>query len=168
MSQFNKNNPFVILSKELYDDIIDSIQLATRNFIKHMISICGLGVVLLGISTLGEILSSLKLSNLCIMALVAIIIFVCGIFMYFRYITSRYMNDHPAMKEFTRISRMELNEIVKIGNEEILQCLHGLYDLHGSLKIELRDLHVIAVSIILTEVALIICFSVQILFYIIY
>ena len=40
------------------------------------------------------------------------------------------------MTEFDRISGLELNDILMIGNEEVLGCLHKMYEMSGELSIE--------------------------------
>ena len=49
------------------------------------------------------------------------------------------IHDHDAMRAFSDISELEINSIIKLENETILNCLHGLYYLEGLFEIRCRN-----------------------------
>lgn len=138
MSQYNKSNPLVILSKKQYSEIMDSIQAMSKRFISNSIFMaCILGVFLI-VEVLYGILA--HITYLKGLELGIIFIILCcigfGYFLRFRSLTDRFLHQHEAMQEFDRISNLELNDILMIGNEEVLICLHKMYELSGEIRIE--------------------------------
>ena len=162
MSEFNKSNPLVILSKREYSNIMDLLQAGSKDYVKRIIAIAVLLIFLIGETAL-----SIFYVQECIVPVSICvgfgIVFAIVYLIYYRHVAILYLHKHRGMREFNRISDMELNEIIKIGHEEILSCLHGLYHLKGGLEVHLSVLKFIGNIIIGFEILGVVSFGV--LFY---
>ena len=151
MSQYNKNNPFVILSKQEYDKVMDTLQTLSKAFIKKAVAAVILALMFIGATITSYFIFDQKTFFL-ILTITILYMVLDGIYTFYYFkIVKFYMYEHEGMMEFDKISNLELNEIQKIGNEEILLCLHKLYSLQGSLKIHVSNLDSIGIILIVTQ-----------------
>lgn len=154
MSQYNKSNPLVILSKKQYSDTMDFIQTMSRQFIEKII-VSGILVAILGILFLVYgILNHIGYYEGTILGIIFVVFVGISSGYYARYyhLVDRFLHQHEAMQEFNRISDLELNEILMIGNEEVLVCLHKMYELSGEIRIETKYFSLLGVFIILLDI----------------
>ena len=136
MVNFNKNNPFIVIAKRKYDQILDSIQLFGSRCIRNMI----INIIILLITiTLGGIYIYKENTYILIIISVFLLIFfdiLC--ILLFRRKIKYFMTIHPNMKEFDRVSSAEVNDILTLNNEDVLKCVNGLYELHGELTATIK------------------------------
>ena len=150
MSQYNKSNPLVILSKKQYSQIMDDIQSMTKKFIQKMI----FSLILIGIFGVIELLygifAHITVERGFLLGFFFVITLIIGFGYYLRYRTlvDYFLHRHSAMQEFDRISNLELNEILMIGNEEVLECLHNMYELYGEIYVEKKYFSYLGIFII--------------------
>lgn len=156
MSEFNKSNPLVMLCKREYTNIINDLQNCSKIFLQRMIAIGVLFLFLIAGLTVGIVLPNVPLIIGASLAVLVILVMCLLYYLFYRRIAMYYMHDHRGMREFDRISDLELNEILKIGHEEILNCLHGLYELKGGLEATVRFIKSIGMMLILLETLMII------------
>lgn len=133
MEHYNKNHPLTILCKQVYDTIMDEIQLFTKGLIvrSSIQSIIWLGSMgwTIGHSVYDQHVHPLDLIILCT-GVVLILYYFFRSMGQCRY----YMLEHPGMREFDRLSNMEMSEITELGVEDLLKSLHGEYELLGGLR----------------------------------
>lgn len=132
MEQFNKNNPFVIIAKKTYDTIIDIIHSWTRDYIKQSITIVILYLISSGIVLYSSLYVKLDI-DIIFYNIILLIVNIVNIFSYRKKI-SYYLYEHPSTIAFDTMSKMEINEILVLNNEQMLECIYGLKELHGELK----------------------------------
>lgn len=131
MESFNKNNPFIIIAKRKYDNIVDLIQAFSKNCIKGFIIntiLCILINIFLVIKTV-IIHDNYWLYGISVVFIIGIFL---SIYLYRRKIRY-FMALHPNMKEFDKISELGVNDILALNNEDVLKCVNGLYELEGEL-----------------------------------
>lgn len=131
MENFNKNNPFIVISKRKYDKIVDDVHTFSKNCIRWSIIIIAIWLIEASIATFFFINNKIDLFHLITIPLLAIYIIIT-VFVFRRKI-KYFMIIHPNMREFDRISSLEVNNILALNNEDVLNCLHGLFELHGEL-----------------------------------
>lgn len=138
MSQYNKSNPLVILSKKQYSAIMDSIQNLSKGYLQRTIPSVIFVVIFLFLEVIYGILA--HVTYMKGFELGAVFVILClinfGYYLRWRSLTEHFLHRHEAMTEFDRISGLELNDILMIGNEEVLGCLHKMYEMSGELSIE--------------------------------
>ena len=160
MENFNKNNPFIVVSKRKYDKIMDDIQMFSANCIRD--SIINLAIwlfnLILGIIYIYNTNDYIFLSS----AIIILLIFNLLNMYQFRRKLKYFISLHPNMKEFDRISSLEVNNILALNNEDVLKCLHGLYELNGELISTKRYYHIglIIYGLIESVIAIIICLKI--------
>ena len=151
MHEFNRNNPFIILAKQNYAEIMDRIQTLARVFILR-----------LGLSLTGDILSIVAVAVYWFFmpftdALIFTIlstIFIIGttsLAIYSRWVMRYYMLEHEGIKQFDRVSNLELNEILKLNEVDIINCLYGLKELSGELRVCDKALKIASRILIFTK-----------------
>lgn len=136
MENYNKNNPFIVVSKKKYDTIVDDIHLFGKSCIKWNIILIICWIINVAISVFYIVYNKDYLHCLSIIILLAIGIIIS--ILLFRRDIKYFMISHPKMKEFDRISALEVNDILALNNEDVLKCLHGLYELHGELNATIK------------------------------
>ena len=134
MSSYNKNNPLVILAKEEYSYIMDTLQGITRSFlIKAIVLITfDLFFIALGVFYFIKTPEDIFFQFASIGGLVIIISILYAI--WYRNQVHLYMYTHPSMIAFDKISKLEMGEILMLNNEDLLDCLHKLYRASGGLE----------------------------------
>ena len=155
MERFNKNNPFVILSKKKYDTIVDTM----HDFSKSSILRLGISSVLVIVMTIVSFIDYFlaKSSGITLMLSGASISSVIILLIYreLKRKISWFFQNHPCMREFERISKLEVNDIIALHNEDILNCLNGLHYLEGELRTEKNYFTKLINGIIVLEVIMI-------------
>lgn len=132
MENYNKNNPFIVIAKKKYDAIIDGIQsfgrdcirISVINFIIWLILVCLQNYI--AFVTANYIIANFVIS-------ITLAINALTIYRYRKRI-EYFISAHPSMQKFDKLSALEVNDILILNNEDILKCVHGLYELHGELK----------------------------------
>ena len=160
MENFNRNNPFIIIAKKLYDNIIDLVQEFSKDIIQFYIMN---GIVWILSAILG-------VTSLVLKTYIPYLIFVIGMLVIFIIVANRwtnaihyFMTDHFAMKEFDRISAMQVNDILTLNNEDILNCVQHMHELRGEL-VATKKYYIIFMTICLVVQVLAILLTVAILF----
>ena len=136
MENFNKNNPFIIVAKKVYDRLIDEIHLFSREYIRILIINGTISLIAIGLMVytfINSLYSSLYLIVAVIMLVGTIMIMMMNLLIYskFRKIVKYYMGYHPALIEFSRISKMEVSDILSLNNEDLFNCVNRLYEAYG-------------------------------------
>ena len=139
MTNYNSNNPMIIICKQQYDRITDAIQLYGKTQIQCFIPM----IINLILSIVLEVLSIVYIGKFPIVNTIVLSVIVIFGVLWAKYLTRSfklYMSNHPLMKSFNELSQLEMSEIANIGisNEDILKALHGLYQLYGELISEIR------------------------------
>lgn len=164
LKNFNKNNQYVIIAKTQYDKSLDNIQAFSKENIAMMIrnGVALLVVLLLQIiqCVIGKpywlfgwaFFSFLTIAHLYL---------IYTLIMLIRY----YTKDHPSVKEFDKLIRMEMAEIVsaQLQHEDILKCLHLQYQVEGELLGDRKWLK-ISYNALLILLILDICWTLVVLF----
>ena len=140
-----------MLCKREYDLIVNSLQLCSKGFVERIIALGVAMLVSIGVLALSIVLQVNWARIVAILWISVGIVFDLLYYLYYRRSMHYYMHQHPGMREFDRVSDMELNEIVKIGNEQILDCLHGMYELKGGLDVTITNIRVIGVFLVALE-----------------
>ena len=132
MEKYNKNNPFIIIAKKQYYTVIDSIQDWTKDYIFHLM--IELVLLLSGIAL--SIYMYIK-SNESLIFIVSVNILLSAaillLYIRFKRKIRGYLHEHSSMKEFDRLSKLEINEILTLNNENLFECIHGLYQIYGEI-----------------------------------
>lgn len=153
MENFNRKNPIIIMVKRKYIIINNEIQ----NFSKNIIQ-CGIYAL---VSTLFSILSCLIVHVDFVYYLPLFILWILmGIALYLAIKKLKYYSvGHPAINNFSKISDMQMNEILTLNNEEVFNCLIDLSTLYGELSMErkyvIKILSVLSTIIVIYSLALI-------------
>ena len=138
MERFNKNNPFVILSKKKYDTIIDMM----HDFSKKSILRLVIAAIITGITTILSVIDYIFVKSPgTTIFWFGVIISSALILLTYRELKRKinwFFQNHPCMQEFERISKLEVNDIIALHNEDILNCLNGLHYLEGELNSETK------------------------------
>lgn len=167
MSQYNKSNPFVMLAKREYTDIMDTLQEAAKYLMKYTL----ISVILFFFAFVAPIVyyfvCFMSLMDMIILGSLVLVLLVLLLLFYFLYKKKlkEYIGSSEAMKDFDRISNLELNEILKISNEELLVCLHKMYSLKGCIDTEMRYMKICGLSLMGLNIAALL---INLLFYITY
>ena len=151
MSEFNKSNPLVMLCKKEYINIMDTLQSCSKSFVERVIALGVTMLVSIGLLILAIVTGVRWLLYASIIWICVGLIFDLLYYLYYRRSVYYYMRQHRGMIEFDRISDMELNEILRIGHEELLVCLHGIYELKGGLDVTVTNIKVIGVFLVALE-----------------
>ena len=135
MENFNRSNPFVILSKREYDSLMDDLQKTAKNGLAYsiaivMILIIGIIISFVGVRSGVYTISTMGLANGISIFFTAIMI------VHFYLILDRYQNKNPFLIEFEKIANASFNDIVDMSSEDVLKGLHSLYRVRGQLEIE--------------------------------
>jgi len=131
MEKFNKNNPYIIIAKKVYDSIIDKIQIFGKLCVLSTIIFIIAQCIITSVLIINMIFNKQYLFNI-----IAIIILFLSHVSYIISIRNKiqyFISSSPAIKEFSRISELEVNDILALNNEDVLKCVHGLYELRGEL-----------------------------------
>lgn len=150
MERYNKNNPFIIIAKKTYDKIVDKLQLMGKECI--IVSIVNIVLLILFIASRCILVinnDSLMLSVILILAL--LVINILSIYHY-RSQIAYFISLHPAMKEFDRLSKLEVNNILSLNNEDILNCVHAMHTLYGELIATTKYLRILMVLLSIVEI----------------
>lgn len=143
MKNFNKNNQYVIIAKSQYAKSVDNIQDLSKSNIKMMIRN---GAALLLVLLL-QIIRCVLGKSYCYFGwaffsflLIAHLILGYALIQMIRW----YTIDHPAVKAFDNMLRMEMAEIVStnMSHEDILKCLHLQYRVEGELMEDMKWLKI--------------------------
>ena len=136
MENFNKSNPFIVISKKKYDSILDDIQLFGKSCIKYSFINILLYLCIFIVSGIYLYLNSSDINKIVSVLVINIFIIIINIIFIYHYRRKikYFISEHPNMKEFDRISSLEVNDILALNNEDVLKCLNGLFELHGELK----------------------------------
>ena len=140
MAEYNKNNPFVIICKREYDKLMDMAHGISKSYIKLLtisLILLFINVILSVIICINNFSSTIVGREIC--SFVMYTVFILLINIYFRFVVRITIHDHDAMRAFSDISELEINSIIKLENETILNCLHGLYYLEGLFEIRCRN-----------------------------
>lgn len=155
MENFNKNNPFIIIAKRTYDTIMDTIQEFGKACIKATILNLSMLLILLGVNIYTMIINPSRIILSTITIILTITINVLLVYSYRRRI-AYFITRHSTMKEFERLSNLQVNDILALNNEDILRCINGLHSLHGELTATMRYYHILLPAYSLFQVWLII------------
>lgn len=130
MENYNKNNPFIIIAKKTYDLIVDRVHAFSKECLKMFIINAILSVIAITLAILYIIFSKCYFLSIVIGLIVSL-----NVMSYFRFKrTVRYfMVEHPSIVEFSRLSELEVNNILSLNNEDLLNCIHGLHMIRGEL-----------------------------------
>lgn len=136
MENYNKNNPFIIIAKKAYDSLVDNIQIFGKRCISYTVSI-------LLVWTLFAIVEmyNMYITKSYVIGIIKIASFALiniGMVYNYRKKIEYFISGSPAMQEFSRLSKLEINDILALNNEELLKCVYGLYELRGELKATTR------------------------------
>lgn len=162
MEHFNKNNPFIVISKRKYDSLIDNIQLFSSKCIRGSL-INGLIWIMCIIVSCVYIYFKKDYIFPTIIISILLIINVVIIYRYRKKI-KYFISDNINIKEFDRISALEVSSIIALNNEDVLKCLHGLYELHGELNATKDHYQVLLEMYGLVELAITIFIGLKILY----
>lgn len=135
MENFNKSNPFVILSKREYATIMDDIQSMTKMGLSYFLILGILFVLKIGATVASIMLHTNDVLIGVIRCIILIAIAICQ-WLYFYNTLNRYQNKNPQLIQFERISNSALNDVVNMSSEDVLKSLHGLYQVRGQLERE--------------------------------
>lgn len=141
MEKFNKSNPFIIIAKKSYDSIIDSLQAFGKDCIKATI----VNFLMWAVLTTSQIyIITTDISYIYKGIVIIVVTLLINIFLIYAYRKriGYFITMHTAMKEFDRLSNLEVNDILALNNEDILKCINNLYTLHGELTATIRYYHV--------------------------
>ncbi len=132
MEKFNSSNPFIIICKKKYDEIVDLLQLFVKKSIKSIIinSIIGL-ITFIAYWYVLYLTRYNQAKPLIIMIFILIINILSAIWIKNKIVY--FLSKHPQMQEFSRISELEINDILALNNEDVLKCSNGLYEIKGEL-----------------------------------
>ena len=133
MENYNKNNPLTILTKQVYDTIMDELQQFSKSIILRLL-IMG-AISLLFIAYILFIWIDQRQSPKA--QLTTLFIYVVAIVYFYSWGMDRcayFLKRHPAMLEFDRMSKLEMSAVAELGVEDLLKCLHGEYELLGGLR----------------------------------
>jgi hypothetical protein len=132
MENFNKNNPFIIIAKKVYDNIIDLTQDFSKSCIKSSIIVLILYIIIIPFYAYNMFINIGYIFSISVM----IGLLMLNMFMIYKYKLriDYFINSSTTMKEFSRLSELEVNDILTLNNEDVLKCVHGLYELRGELK----------------------------------
>lgn len=133
MEKFNSNNPFIIVCKKTYDNIVDTLQL----FVKESIRLIIINLIIFIILAILYIYM-FYLSRYMDIYLLLIFI-LCGTINIFTALCINhkikyFLSLHPSIQEFCRISELEINDILVLNNEDVLRCSEGLHEVKGELN----------------------------------
>lgn len=131
MENYNKNNPFIIMAKRKYDDIIDTLQLFSKDCI-IMSTVALILWIFMMLIQFYIIAKNIFFPNIQIKIILVLITNIAIFYSYIKKI-KYFMYKHPSMQEFDRISSLEINDILALNNESILKCINSLYELYGEL-----------------------------------
>lgn len=133
---FNKNNPFVILSKKEYDGYMDNIQETSRNYIKTR-NIFWIIISIWSVFLLTTILITKDWKYINAIAIYLILIVIWFIYRWYTMERIRYyLKDSKELKDFEKISEFTSSDIINLDNVALLTALHNFYKLRGGLSIE--------------------------------
>ena len=135
MENFNKSNPFVILSKREYATIMDDIQGMTKMGLTYFLVLGILFVLKMGATVASVMLHTNDALIGVIRCAILIAVAICQ-WLYFYNTLNRYQNKNPQLIQFERISNSALNDVVNMSSEDVLKSLHGLYQVRGQLDRE--------------------------------
>lgn len=157
MSQYNKSNPLVILSKKEYDSIIEKNQLISKNFLIICILLILTGTIFLISASVDIFIFDHRSLYRVFGIILSLIFFVCsdtGIIFHTLRRLKYFTHTHPGMLEFNEISSKEMNEILMIGPEDLLQCLHNMYTLEGEINSTSNYLKFLGYAIVSIQIAI--------------
>lgn len=145
MENYNKSNPFVIMAKNKYYEIIDLIQSISSAWILrgiieifYIFLLTAIGLLLhlnyiIGWLLFFGILLALDFAN--------------------KYLTIReFLVNNKTMQDYDKLANLEVSEILSVNNEQMMASINSLFELSGSLKttrefIFARDVYCIGVSL---------------------
>lgn len=129
MENYNKSNPLVHLAKRKYDQITDDIHKHTKSLVE--LSIC-MVLYFLILSVVYFVFDHIVDTWIVWYNLTFIILFIAV----YLYRISYYSNDHQGIKTFSELSKKEMSEILIMNNEDIMNCVNLLYELHSAMQVE--------------------------------
>jgi hypothetical protein len=130
MENFNKNNPFIIIAKKIYDNIVDELHIFSKDCIKAFIRNGILSVIAIILLVYTAIFDKVYF-----LYGIIVLIGILNLLSYNRFIKTMkyYMSDHQGLQEFSRLSELEVNDILALNNEALLKCIHDLHFLRGEI-----------------------------------
>lgn len=151
MENYNKNNPFIILAKNRYHDIISRIHQFTAYALSGMLTYIIICAIYLAINIVGYYGFGMK-SHIfnCMWACLFIIFY----FVKFKEKLKYFMRDNEAMQEFEALSSLEMSDILTLNNERVMNNVNQLYSLSGELK-AVTEIYKIAINIAVTIISVI-------------
>lgn len=133
MENYNKSNPFVIMARTKYYEIIDLIQETCSQWICRSIID---GVILVVFSILGVIFTHIThepLTYIVIWIIVFISLYILEC-IYKYYTMNKFLVNNETMQNYDKLANLEVSEILSINNEQMMMCINELFELSGSLK----------------------------------
>ena len=155
MENFNKNNPFIIIAKRTYDTIFDTIQEFGKTCIKATILNVSVWIILVTAYVYLMITKPSEIIGAILMIVFTAVVNVVSIYSYRKRI-AYFITMHHTMKEFERLSNLQVNDILSLNNEDILKCINGLHSLYGELTATVRYYHLLMPAYTLIQTWLII------------
>lgn len=151
MENYNKNNPFIILAKNRYHDIISQIHQFTAHALSGMITytiICAIYVAINIVGYYGFGMKSYRFN--CVWAC----LFILFYFVKFKEKLKYFMRDNEAMQEFEALSSLEMSDILTLNNERVMNNVNQLYSLSGELK-AVMEMYKIVINIAVAIITII-------------
>lgn len=151
MENYNKNNPFIILAKNRYHDIISRIHQFTAYALSGMLTYVIICAIYLAINIVGYYGFGIKSHSFnCLCACVFILFY----FVKFKEKLKYFMRDNEAMQEFEALSSLEMSDILTLNNERVMNNVNQLYSLSGELK-AVTEMYKIVINIAVTIISII-------------
>lgn len=151
MENFNKNNPFIIIAKKTYDILIDNIHKFSKECIKW--NIINAFIALFVFITQIYAIAQQRFILPVFVIIISIFVNICSYICYLKRI-KYFIVDHPSIKEFDRISALEVNNILVLNNEDVLKCVHGLYQEYGELLATIKYYRIWFIIVAVLQIAL--------------
>lgn len=151
MENYNKNNPFIILAKNRYHDIISRIHQFTAYALSGMLTYIIIYAIYLVINIVGYYGFGMKSHVFnCVCACVFILFY----YVKFKEKLEYFMRDNEAMQEFEALSSLEMSDILTLNNERVMNNVNQLYSLSGELK-AVMEMYKIVINIAVTIISVI-------------
>ena len=126
---FNKNNPFVIQAKFIYENILNSL----NKYIKRLIIVCSIKLFLLLFIIIIGLITTKKFNTISICTILLYITLNLSILInHIKYIHSVINNE--IIFKFQNYSNLSISEISEINNEDLLNITLELYKLNGDIN----------------------------------
>jgi hypothetical protein len=152
MSNFNKSNPYVILINKEYDEILNFLERQSKKIVKYFI---WMGINLFLAIALYIAVGILNEHWFRSIAYLIVFIYLDARIIYsHRDAIGLYMHSHPAMLEFAKLSKLEVNDIIAMDNVDILNARYRLCGMRGAMEADFEYRFKIQFFIMIAQVAL--------------